>query len=61
MDLIIDGKVIEENLQDVGKNMEWIKKTVKEYGYKGIEEVLLLLTDESNNVRIYGFENKGKK
>lgn len=61
VDLIIDGKVIEENLQDVGKNMEWIKKTVKEYGYKGIDEVLLLLTDESNNVRIYGFENKGKK
>lgn len=59
--LIVDGKVIEENLHNVGKNMEWLKKTIREYGYSKESEIFLLLADENNNVRLYGFENKEVK
>ena len=58
VDLIIDGKIIEENLSNVGRNKEWVDKTIKSYGFQKESEVFLLLCDENNNVRIYGFHNK---
>lgn len=58
VDLIIDGRVIEENLRNVGKTKEWLRKTVKEYGFSKEEEVFLLMADENNRIRVYGFENK---
>lgn len=58
VDIIIDGKIIEENLHSSGKNTEWVKRTLSEYGYSSETEVFLLLADENNNVRIFGMENK---
>ena len=31
-DLIIDGKIMDDNLQKIGKNTEWLRKQVKKFG-----------------------------
>lgn len=31
-DLIIDGKIMKENLQKIGKNHQWLKKQVQKFG-----------------------------
>ena len=30
-DLIVDGKVMEENIQKIGKNYEWLRKQVEKF------------------------------
>ena len=32
-DLIVDGKIMSENLQKIGKNYEWLKKQVEKFGF----------------------------
>lgn len=43
-DLIIDGKVMNENLQKMGKNYEWLRKQVQKFGTTP-KEVLVATID----------------
>lgn len=43
-DLVIDGKIMEQNLNILGKNYEWLKKQVKKFGYEP-EEALIVTID----------------
>lgn len=43
-DLVVDGKIMYENLQSIGKNYEWLKKEVKKFHMKP-EEALLVTLD----------------
>ena len=43
-DLIIDGKIMEKNLQALGKNYVWLDKQVKKFGIK-LEEALIVTID----------------
>lgn len=43
-DLIIDGKIMEKNLQALGKNYIWLDKQVKKFGIKP-EEALIVTID----------------
>lgn len=43
-DLVIDGKVMEKNLRKIGKDYNWLKKQVKEFGIKP-EEALVVTID----------------
>lgn len=48
--LIIDGKIMENNLKAFGKDKEWLLKKIK--GYK-VEDILLLVCNNNNKVTIY--------
>ena len=48
-DLVIDGKVLNDNLKKIGKNYEWLKKQVKEFGYKP-EEALVVTIDGKGQI-----------
>lgn len=48
-DLVIDGKVMFENLKKVGKDYNWLKKQVKEFNIKP-EEALIVTIDGNNNI-----------
>lgn len=48
-DLVIDGKVINENLRKVGKDYNWLKKEVKKFGYAP-EEALIVTLDGNNQI-----------
>ena len=43
-DLIIDGKIMEKNLKEIGKNYVWLDKQVKKFGIKP-EEALIVTLD----------------
>lgn len=57
VELIVDGKEIQENYKNVGKNREWLQKKLKENGYKSISEVFLLVADLQDNIRIFPMES----
>ena len=48
-DLVVDGKVMAENLKKVGKDYNWLKKELKEFGYKP-EEALIVTLDGKNQI-----------
>ncbi len=48
-DLVIDGKVMYDNLKKVGKDYNWLKKQVKKFNINP-EEALIVTIDANNNI-----------
>ena len=48
-DLVIDGKVMEKNLQQIGKDYNWLKKQAEKFGIKP-EEALIITIDGKNQI-----------
>ncbi len=48
-DLVIDGKVMYDNLKVLGRNYEWLKKEMKKFNIKP-EEALVATLDGSGNI-----------
>ena len=48
-DLVVDGKVMNENLKLVGKNYNWLKKQVEKFGIKP-EEALVVTIDGKGQI-----------
>lgn len=55
-EVIMDGRVLEENLKRMGLDAKWLHKKIREAGYKNEKEIFLGLCDENNELRLY----KGK-
>ena len=51
--LIIDGKVMEENLRHTGKNIQWLDKELHRQGIKNIQDVFLATYDLKRKVSVY--------
>lgn len=48
-DLVIDGVIMRENLQKIGKNYEWLKKSVQKFGFNP-EEALIVTLDGKGQI-----------
>ena len=48
-DLVIDGKIMDENLKSIGKNYTWLKKEVAKFGMRP-EEALLVTLDGKQQI-----------
>lgn len=54
IELIMDGRIMGENLTRVGHNETWLQKRLKEEGYKSPKEILLCLyRKESDRLSVY--------
>lgn len=51
--IIIDGKVMENNLKEIGKDEEWLLHELKVTGYRYIKDILLATVDENYKIKIY--------
>ncbi len=51
--VIIDGKIIKENLLKLKKEEKWIINQLYIRGHKDIKEVLLMTLDEEDNINVY--------
>ena len=51
--LVIDGKIMENNLKAIGKNEKWLLNKLNKEGYKKVEDVLLVICDANNKLTIY--------
>ena len=52
-EVIMDGKVLEENLRRMGLNADWLHKKIKEEGYKSEKEIFLGICDENQKLSLY--------
>lgn len=48
-DLVVDGKIMEKNLQAIGKNYQWLKKQVEKFNMKP-EEALIVTYDAKGQI-----------
>ena len=55
-EIIMDGRVIDENLKRMNLNEEWLKKQLKKQGLKRAKEVFLGLCDDKQQLSVYKFE-----
>ncbi|MGN1167145.1 MAG: DUF421 domain-containing protein [Lachnospiraceae bacterium] len=51
--VIIDGKVMKENLRHTGNDDKWLKNQIKGQGASRFEDILLATCDSSNKVTVY--------
>lgn len=51
--VILDGKVMWDNLKHTGNDEKWLQNQIKGQGAKKIEDVLLATCDASNQVTVY--------
>ncbi len=51
--VIIDGKVIEENLKNTGNNLKWLQTNLEKQKAGRIENILLATCDKDNNLSVY--------
>ena len=58
-DLVVDGIVMHENLKNIGKNYEWLRKQVEKFKIKP-EEALLVTIDGKGNFFCQEKMKKGK-
>lgn len=60
-DVILDGRVMSENLRRMGKNEEWLNKELKNQGASSAREVFLATCDENGVLSVYkNLESKTK-
>ena len=55
-DLVIDGKIMKENLKEIGKNNNWLKKQVEKFNMKP-EEALVVTYDGKGQIFCQKKEN----
>ncbi len=58
-DLVVDGKIMDQNLKKIGRDYNWLKKEVKKFGFKP-EEALLVTFDGKGQIFCQKKEKKGK-
>lgn len=51
--IIIDGKIMQENLNSIGKNKDWLFQQLKVKGYSSLAKILLMTIDKYDNIKIY--------
>lgn len=58
--VILDGKILKENLRHTGNDEKWLHRQIKGQGAKSVEDVLLATCDSSNRLTVY-LKNNSKK
>lgn len=54
-EVIMDGRVLEENLRRMGLDIRWLQKQLEVLGYKTPKEVFLGLCDDSHALTLFSF------
>lgn len=57
--VIIDGKIMDNNLKNMGKEIGWLERQLNIKGYKNIEDILLATLDFNEKLTVYD-KNKNK-
>lgn len=53
-EVIMDGRILEENLTRMGVDAEWLRKQLRDHGYRDAKEVFLGLCSTQKEVVLYG-------
>lgn len=55
-EVIMDGRILDENLTRMGLNDKWLLKQLSAKGYQAPQEIFLALCDENNQLTIFAME-----
>jgi uncharacterized membrane protein YcaP (DUF421 family) len=55
-EVIMDGRILDENLKRMSLDDRWLQKQLNAQGYKKAEEVFLALCDENNQLTVFAME-----
>ena len=55
-EIIMDGRILDENLKRMGLDDKWLQKQLNAQGYKKAGEVFLALCDENNQLTVFAME-----
>lgn len=53
IEIIMDGRILEDNLKRAGLDMNWLNKQLKEQGYKNAKEIFLGICDKNKKLSVY--------
>ena len=53
VDVILDGKLLRENLFQTGNDEIWLQKELISQGYNDINNIFLATVDSNNNLSVY--------
>lgn len=51
--IVLDGKVLEENLKHTGNNLKWLHDNIKKQNIDRVQDILLATCDSNNQLSIY--------
>ncbi|MDD6807928.1 MAG: DUF421 domain-containing protein [Oscillospiraceae bacterium] len=57
-EVIMDGRIIDENLKRLGLDTTWLHTQIKDQGYKNEKEIFLGLCDNNNKLSLYKTDNE---
>lgn len=52
-ELIMDGRIMGENLKRMGLDLKWLEKQIKAQGYHDVKEIFLGLCDDNNHLSLF--------
>lgn len=52
-EIIMDGRILEENLRRMGLDLSWLEQQLKAQGFHNAKEVFLGVCDKNNNLALY--------
>ena len=55
-EVIMDGRILEDNLKRMGLDEKWLEKQIKEQGYKNAKEIFLGICDQNKQLSLYKAE-----
>ena len=55
-EVVMDGRVLDENLKRMGLDDKWLQKQLQAQGYKKAGEVFLAICDENNQLTVFAME-----
>jgi len=56
VEVIMDGRIIEENLTLMGVDLKWLEKQIKSQGYKSAKDIFLGVCDKSKKVTLFEYQ-----
>lgn len=55
-EIIMDGRILEENLKRKGLDFTWLQKQLKAQGYKNAKEIFLCVCDDNNKLSVFEYK-----
>ena len=57
-EIIMDGRILEKNLQSIGFDINWLSKQMDQHGIRSPKEVFLAVCDINQNISLYKKDGK---
>ena len=55
-EVIMDGRILDDNLKRMGLDTKWLQKQIKDQGFKSAKEVFLGICDQNKQLSLYKAE-----